>query len=85
MRRQNHETPQQRRAVMMMLILFISGWTNTASDVTPVILSRNFIARQSYSVQLRMLHTATNRINEPNKRGFLRLRNQFILLNKLRV
>jgi len=34
-------------------------------------LLRNFIARQSCSVQLRMLHTATNRIKEPNKRGFL--------------
>jgi len=41
-------------------------------DVTPAILSRNFIAQQrNCSVQLRMLHTATNRINEPNKRGFL--------------
>jgi len=34
-------------------------------------LSRNFIMRQSYSVQLRTLHTATNPINERNKRGFL--------------
>jgi len=31
----------------------------------------HFISRQSCSVKLRMLHTATDRINEPNKRGFL--------------
>jgi len=33
-------------------------------------LSRNFIAWQGCSVQLRMLHTVTNRINKANKHGF---------------
>ena len=50
----------------------------------------NFITRQSCSAPLRMLNTAINHINEPNKRGFLWLWwwyycNQFIPLNKLRV